>query len=104
MQQIDYPPIQHIEIRDGQARIAGRSVKVKMVISRLLFGSATAIEEVMEQYYLSRAEVLACLTYYQDYQGAIDQHFHDQEEAVHEVAIPLDDLLNQMRARRANTE
>lgn len=100
MNQVDYPAINHIEIRDGQARIAGRNLKVKMVISRLLYGEATTIEEVMEQYNLSRAEVLACLAYYYDYREAIDQHFQEQEEAVHQAAVPLDELLAQMRARK----
>ncbi|MFN8375469.1 MAG: DUF433 domain-containing protein [Anaerolineae bacterium] len=60
VQQVNYPPRTHIEIRDGQARIAGRTLKVKMVISRLLHGTDTTIEDVMDQYQLSRAEVLAC--------------------------------------------
>jgi uncharacterized protein (DUF433 family) len=67
MQQVDFPPINHIEIRNGQARIAGRNVKVKIIISRIIHGEPTTIEEVMEQYNLSRAEVLACLAYYYDY-------------------------------------
>lgn len=100
MHQVDYPPINHIEIRDGQARIAGRNLKVKMVISRLLHGEATMVEEVMEQYNLSRAEVLACLSYYYDYREAIEQHFQEQEEALHQAAIPLDELLAQMRSRK----
>src|SRR5215813_13583553 len=99
MQQVDYPPVSHIEIRDGQARIAGRNVKVKMVISRLLDGEGATVEEVMEQYNLSRSEVMACLTYYYDYQDAIEKHFQEQEAAVHQAAIPLDELLAQLRER-----
>jgi uncharacterized protein (DUF433 family) len=100
MSQVDYPPINHIEIRDGQARITGRNIKVKMVISRLLHGVETSVEEVMEQYGLSRSEVLACLAYYYDYQDAIERHFREQEEALHQAAIPLDELLMQMRQRK----
>lgn len=100
MTQVNFPPINHIEIRDGQARIIGRSLKVKMVISRLLHGVETSVDEVMEQYGLTRAEVLACLAYYYDYQNLIEQHFEEQEEALHRVAIPLDELLAQMRQRK----
>jgi uncharacterized protein (DUF433 family) len=100
MQQIDYPPIQHIEIRDGQARIVGRNVKVKMVISRLLYGTGATVDEVMEQYGLSRSEVLACLAYYYDYRNAIEEHFQAQEEAVHQAAVPLDKLLAELRERQ----
>jgi uncharacterized protein (DUF433 family) len=102
MQQVDFPPINHIEIRNGQARIAGRNVKVKMVISRLIHGVPPTIEEVMEQYNLSRAEVLACLAYYYDYQDMIEQHFREQEEALHAAAIPLEELTARMRARQDN--
>lgn len=102
MQQVNYPPVEHIEIRDGQARIKGRQVKVKMVISRLLHGTGARIEEVMEQYNLSRAEVLACLSYYYDYQSAIEEHFDDQERALHNVAIPLDELIMQLQRRSAS--
>ena len=100
MQQVDYPPIEHIELRDGQARVKGRQVKVKMVISRLIHGTGARVEEVMEQYSLSRAEVLACLSYYYDYQAAIEKHFDEQERALHEKAVPLDELLTQLQNRQ----
>jgi uncharacterized protein (DUF433 family) len=101
MQQVNYPPIQHIEIRDGQARITGRNVKVKMIISRLIHGTGAAVEEVMEQYQVSRSEVLACLAYYYDYRDAIDKHFQAQEDAVHQTAVPLDELLTRLRERES---
>ncbi len=100
MEQVDYPPTEHIEIRNGQARISGRQTKVKMVISRLLDGTGATVDEVMAQYNLSRAEVLACLSYYYDYQDAIEKHFETQEQAAHETAIPLDELVNQLRKRK----
>lgn len=99
-QPVNYPPISHIEIQDGQARIMGRNLKVKMVISRLLHGMGATVDEVMDQYNLSRAEVLACLAYYYDYQAAIDQHFDELEEAVHKVAIPLDELIARLRQQK----
>jgi hypothetical protein len=71
-----------------------------MVISRLLHGAGATVEEVMEQYNLSRAEVLACLAYYYDYQPDIDRHFEEQAEAVHQAAIPLDELLARLRQQK----
>ncbi len=67
MNKVDFPVVNHIEIRDGQARIVGRNVKVKMIVSRLFDGTGASIEDVMEQYDLSRAEVMACLEYYYDH-------------------------------------
>lgn len=102
MEQVNFPPIQHIEIRDGQARIVGRNLKVKMVISRLVHGTGASVEEVMEQYNLSRAEVLACLAYYYDHQAAIDRHFEQQEEALHQVATPFHELMARLRQQPDN--
>lgn len=100
IQPVNFPPINHIEIRDGQARITGRNVKVKMVISRLVHGEGATVDEVMEQYSLTRSEVLACLAYYYDHQAAIERHFQEQETALSQVAIPLDELMNRLRARQ----
>jgi uncharacterized protein (DUF433 family) len=92
---INFPPVQHIEIRDGQARIVGRTLKVKMVISRLLHGTGASIEEVMEQYNLSRAQVHAVLAYYHDHQVEIDAFFEAEDRQV-EANIPS---LNTLKER-----
>ena len=92
---MDFPPVNHIEIRDGQARIAGRNVKVKMVISRMIHGVPATIEEVMEQYNLSRAEVYAALAYYYDHQEAADR-FYEEEERYAREHIPS---INTLKAR-----
>ncbi len=87
MPKLDLPPVAHIELRDGQARIAGRQLKVKMVISRLIHGTGATIDEVMEQYSLSRAEVYAVLAYYFDHKEAIDRFF-EEEDRVAAAEIP----------------
>ncbi len=73
-------PVLYIEIRDGKAFIRGRSHKVKMVAGMYVYGGAT-IEQVMEQYGLSRAEVHAALAYYYDNQAAFEQE--DREIDAH---------------------
>lgn len=99
MDKVDFPVVQHIEIRDGQARIVGRNLKVKMVISRLIHGTGATVEEVMEQYGLSRPEVLACLEYYYDHQDAIDRVFEIEDEELSNAAIPSSEWKAQVRAR-----
>jgi uncharacterized protein (DUF433 family) len=96
---MNFPPINHIEIRDGQARIVGSNVKVKMVISRLLHGTGATIEEVMEQYNLSRADVYAVLAYYFDHKNAIDRFFEEEERLAHELIPSFDDLKSRLSAR-----
>lgn len=86
---VDFAPINHIEIRDGQARVAGRNLKVKMVISRLFHGAGASIEDVMAQYELTRSEVHAIIAYYYDHKAAIDAYF----EAEDRLEIPALDTL-----------
>lgn len=94
LQKVNFTPIHHIEIRDGQARIVGRNLKVKMVISRLFHGTGASVEEVMEQYNLTRAEVHAVIAYYYDHKEAIDAYF-DEEDRMAEDHIPSLETLKQ---------
>jgi uncharacterized protein (DUF433 family) len=87
----DYAPVQHIEIRDGEAKIIGRNVKVKMVISRLVHGKGATIPEVMEQYRLTQAQVMSVLAYYYDHQAEIDADF-EREDAMMQSVPALSDL------------
>jgi uncharacterized protein (DUF433 family) len=97
---LDLPAVAHIENRDGQARIAGRQVKVKMVISRLFHGTGASIDEVMEQYNLSRADVYAVLAYYYDHQQAIDRFFEEEDRIAREE-IPSFDILKERTRRKS---
>lgn len=101
MDRVDFPVVNHIEIRDGQARIAGRNLKVKMVISRLLHGTGATIEEVMEQYNLSRSEVYAVLAYYYDHKAKIDRYFEEEAEVLRAEAVSATALKARLRAQQA---
>lgn len=97
---LDFPPVNHIEIRDGQARIAGRNIKVKMVISRLFHGQSASVEEVMEQYNLTRAEVHAVMAYYFDHKSVIDRYFEEEDRFASENIPSLDSLKARLRGPR----
>lgn len=99
MAKVNFPEKNHIEIRDGQARIAGRNVKVKMVISRLIHDPNATIETVMEQYELSRADVLACLAYYYDYESEINHVFEIEDVELAKTAVPSSKWKAQMYDR-----
>ncbi len=102
MNKVDFPVVNHIEIRDGQARIVGRSVKVKMIVSRLFDGTGADIEDVMEQYDLSRAEVMACLEYYYDHKDAIDRIFAAEDVELSETAVLSSEWKARMYGRLAS--
>jgi uncharacterized protein (DUF433 family) len=97
---VDITPIQHVEMVDGEAMIRGRRVKAKMVAS-MVVNAAAAIDEVMEQYEISRAAVYAALAYYYDHQDAIEQEFRDAEAYVKKEGISAVEHLEQLRARLA---
>jgi uncharacterized protein (DUF433 family) len=99
MNKVDFPVVNHIEIHDGQARIVGRNLKVKMVISRLFHGTGATIEAVMEQYNLTRSEVLACAEYYYDHKDAIDRVFEQEDAGLANTAAISSQWKAQMNAR-----
>ncbi len=96
---MDAIPIQHIEIIDGQAVIKGRRLKAKLIAS-LHIQAGASVEEVMEQYDLSRSEVHAALAYYYDNQEAIEQSFQDAEAYVREVGVSSEALKARLRAKQ----
>ncbi len=93
---MDFAPINHIEIRNGQARIAGRNVKVKMVISAFIHGVPATIDEIMEQYNLSRAQVHAVLAYYYEHKEVIDRFFEEEDRAAKELIPSIDTLKSRL--------
>lgn len=101
---VDFPVVNHVEIRDGQARILGRNVKVKMIISRLFDGTGASVDDVMEQYDLSRAEVVACLEYYYDHKDAIDRVFAAEDVELANMAIPSSVLKARLHQRLASDD
>jgi uncharacterized protein (DUF433 family) len=100
---MDTTPVNHIEIMNGSAVIRGRNLKAKLVASMHVKGGAS-IEEVMEHYSLSHAEVHSALAYYYDNQGAIEQSFDEAAAYAREVGISSEDLKAKMRARQRGQE
>jgi uncharacterized protein (DUF433 family) len=95
---MDIAPENHVEIVDGQAMIKGKYVKVKMIASMFVRAGAP-IEEIIEQYDLTPAEVHAALAYYYDHQAAIEKDFREGEALARQIGIPAEEHLAQMRAR-----
>lgn len=76
--------VNHIEIRDGTAFIRGRNLKAKMV-ARMYLWEDRSIEEVMEHYHLSAAEVHAALTFYYNNQAQLDAEYEENMRLLKEV-------------------
>ena len=92
-------PVSHIELIDGKAYIAGRMLKVRVVVGMYVHAGAT-IEQVMTQYSLSAAEVHAALAYYYDHQAAFEAEDRALQPTLDRLAAETDTQLEQLRARR----
>jgi uncharacterized protein (DUF433 family) len=95
---MDAAPINHIEIVDGRAMIRGKNIKAKLVASLIVKAGAT-VEEAVEQYQLTPAEVHAALAYYYDHRETIEQSFDEAEAYVKEVGISSDALKAKLREK-----
>jgi uncharacterized protein (DUF433 family) len=93
-------PISHITIIDGQAYVANRRVKVKMIVNMIARGHAT-VEMAMEQYNLSASEVYAALSYYYDNQAAFDAQYEQDQNLLNSVATPADVHINRLRNKKS---
>ncbi|MBI5666423.1 MAG: DUF433 domain-containing protein [Chloroflexi bacterium] len=89
-------PVQHIEIVDNQPVVGAKRVKVKMVVNMVVRGRAT-LDDVVEQYNLSPAEVHAALAYYYDNQAEFDRQHSEDMALLEQVGKPADEHLAQLR-------
>jgi uncharacterized protein (DUF433 family) len=95
--------IKHIEIREEQAYIRGTNKKAEMV-ARMYVGTEYSIEEVMEQYNLSAAEVHAAIAYYYDNQDVLDARHQQAVQWAEENALTLDKFKDKIASRKSNDE
>ena len=96
--------INHIIMKDGQARISGKEhVKAEMV-ARMYVGTDYSIEDVMEQYKLTAAEVHAAIAYYYDNQAILDANHQTILDEIHTNAMTLDKFKAKLAARNQEDE
>ncbi len=71
-------------------------------VANLHVTGGASIEEVMEQYNLSRAQVYAALAYYYDNEETIKQFLRDVDTYVEENIISSEDRRKEIRSRQHN--
>jgi uncharacterized protein (DUF433 family) len=91
-------PISHIEVIDGKAYIKGRMLKVRMVAGMYIHAGAT-IEQVIEHYSLSAAEVHAALTYYYDHQAEYEAEDRALQPLIDQIKEDSEARKTQIKAR-----
>ena len=82
--------VNHIVIKDGEARIAGKNhLKAEMVARMYVDGDYT-IEAVMTHYGLTAAEVHGAIAYYYDNQAALDAVYERILAEIHENGMTIE--------------
>lgn len=66
-----------ITFKDGTARVVGKEHLKAEVVARMHTGGNASIEEVMEHYDLTRAQVHAVLAYYYENQVKLDVAYEE---------------------------
>ena len=88
-----------VQISNGQAVVGEQRIKVKMIVNMHLRGQAP-IEDVVEQYGLSPADIHAALAYYYDNREAFDQQYAEEQHLLKEYGQSANDHLNQLHSRQ----
>ncbi len=87
-------PVVHIELIDGKPFIKGRKVKVRMIAQMYIEGGSS-IQDLMERYNLTAAEVHTALAYYYDH-----QEFFEQEQRAIQPVLDAAKKASQERLER----
>ena len=87
----------HIEVDDnGNARISGRGFKIHVLAA--LHNHGWTVEDFIEQYDLTPAEVHAGLSFYYDHKDEIDQANREGNELAKQIGESGDKLIERLKA------
>lgn len=82
--------INHIIMKDGQARIAGKEHLKAEMVARMVTDGDYSVDDVAAHYGLTTAEVYAALAYYYDNQVALDANYERTIAEIRENATTLE--------------
>jgi uncharacterized protein (DUF433 family) len=89
----------HIEIDSkGSARITGKGFKVHVLAA--LYNQGWSVEDFVEQYDLTPAEIHAGLSYYYDHKDEIDRANREGDEQVKQIGVSGEELINRLKGRK----
>lgn len=92
--------INHIRIEENVAYVKAHGYLKAEMVARMHTDEGCSIEEVMEHYRLTAAEVHACLAYYYDNQAVLDAEEASVRAEVKVNAIKGSEQLEKLRARQ----
>lgn len=94
----------YIEFREGEAVIVDHPHLKAEYVARSHVNGGDSIEEVMEHYGLTRAEVYAALTYYYDNQAILDAEMESFWAEAKASGKTVEDLRKAIEARRRHQQ
>lgn len=82
--------VNHIVVKDGQARIDGKEHLKAEMIARMYVNGDYNVEQIMAHYGLTAGEVHAAIAYYYDNQAELDSAYNDTLAEIRKNAMTLE--------------
>ena len=82
----------------GKPCIAGTRIRVQDVA--VWHGGGMSVEEMVEQFDLTPAQIYAALSYYYDHREEIERNIREGDELIEKVGTPLSELRAEIEARQ----
>lgn len=92
--------ISHIQIENDVAYVKGHGHLKAEMVARMHADEDCSVEEVMEHYHLTAAEVHACLAYYYDNQEVLDAAEESVRAEVDANAVKGSEHLKKLRSKQ----
>jgi len=89
----------HIVMKDGQARLAGKEHLKAEMVARLYVDGDQSVEAIMEHYDLTAAEVYAAIAYYYDNRAALDAAYEQTLAEIRANAMTLEKFKAKLASR-----
>jgi len=96
--------INHIVIKDGEARIEGQEQLKAEMVARMYVDGEHTIESVMSHYGLTAGQVHAAVAYYFDNQAELDAAYEHLLAEIRENAMTLEKFKAKLAAKNDKSE
>ncbi|HRF93913.1 MAG TPA: hypothetical protein PLZ51_01900 [Aggregatilineales bacterium] len=90
----------HIVITNGKATMAGHGGIKAELVARMVVNDGYTIEQTMEQYNLSRAQVLSAMAFYYENQEYLDAEHKRKWDLIHAEAMTLEQFKEKLAKKK----
>jgi uncharacterized protein (DUF433 family) len=90
----------HIIITNGKATIAGHGGIKAELVARMVVDDGYTIEQAMEHYNLSRAQIYSVIAFYHENQDYLDAEHKRKWELVHQDALSSEEFKQKLMQKK----